>query len=146
MKSSFLLLLILFISIFRNTSGWRSQTSTSSVSSTFSGERNAKKEKSKSTATPAASAGEQQLNIGLLAPHTTFGKREYSKAFTSAIGNLQKMRDTKLGFLHEYEFKANNVHFNMIPLTPSPISKFISSFHLPPSPPLPFNLNISSHC
>lgn len=123
MKSSFLLLLILFISIFRNCSGWRSQTSTSSVSSTFSGDRIAKKEKSKPTIAAAADAGEQ-LNIGLLAPHTTFGKREYSKAFTSAIGNLQKMRDTKLGFLHNYEFKANNVHFNMIPLTPSPISKF----------------------
>lgn len=122
MKSSLLLLLILFISIFRNSSGWRSQTSTPS---TLIGDRNARKEKSKSTTTPTAGVVEQ-LNIGLLAPHTTFGKREYSKAFTSAIMNLQKMRDTKLGFLHEYEFKANNVHFNMIPLTPSPISKFIS--------------------
>lgn len=70
-----------------------------------------------------SSSTNEQLNIGLLAPHTTFGKREYSKAFTSAIVNLQKMRNTTLGFLHEYEFKTTNVLFNMIPLTPSPISK-----------------------
>lgn len=68
----------------------------------------------------------QHFNIGLIVPHTNFGKREYQRAIGSAVATLQKMRDTKLQFLRDYEFTAKNVHFDMILLTPSPTSELNS--------------------
>lgn len=110
MKSIFLLLL-LFVFIISTSLGWRSQT-TSASSSSSSSNRTTKKDTTK-----------EHFNIGLIAPHTNFGKREYSRAINSAILMLQKSRDTKLNFLKDYEFKAGNVHFDMISLTPSPTSE-----------------------
>lgn len=66
---------------------------------------------------------EQHFNIGLIVPHTNFGKREYQRAIGSAVQSLQKMRDTKLPFLRDVDFSAKNVHFDMILLTPSPTSE-----------------------
>lgn len=64
----------------------------------------------------------EEFNIGLIAPHTNFGKREYLRAINSAILALQKMRGTKLGFLKDFSFSSTNVHFDMMSLTPSPTS------------------------
>lgn len=80
---------------------------------TLSPEHHAKKEEN----TP------QHFNIGLIVPHTNFGKREYQRAISSAVSTLQKMRDTKLPFLKDVDFTAKNVHFDMILLTPSPTSE-----------------------
>lgn len=66
---------------------------------------------------------EEHFNIGLIVPHTNFGKREYQRAIGSAVQSLQKMRDTKLPFLRDVDFSAKNVHFDMILLTPSPTSE-----------------------
>lgn len=66
---------------------------------------------------------QQHFNIGLIVPHTNFGKREYQRAISSAVSSLGKMRDTKLPFLQDVEFTAKNVHFDMILLTPSPTSE-----------------------
>lgn len=65
----------------------------------------------------------EQFNIGLIAPHTNFGKREYLRAINSAIANLQKLKSTKLKFLDKIAFSATNVHFDMMSLTPSPTSR-----------------------
>lgn len=63
----------------------------------------------------------ETLNIGLIAPHTNFGKREYSRAINSAILSLSKMRGaTKTGITNHTIFSAQNVHFDMMSLTPSP--------------------------
>lgn len=65
----------------------------------------------------------ETLNIGLIAPHTNFGKREYSRAINSAILALSKMRGaTKTGITNNTIFSAQNVHFDMMLLTPSPTS------------------------
>lgn len=72
----------------------------------------------------------QQFNIGLIVPHTNFGKREYQRAIGSAVATLQKMRDTKLPFLRDYEFTAKNVNFDMILLTPSPTSEKLATHFL----------------
>lgn len=65
----------------------------------------------------------EEFNIGLIAPHTNFGKREYLRAINSAILTLQKMKANKLGFLKDFSFSSTNVHFDMMSLTPSPTSK-----------------------
>lgn len=136
MKLTMLNFLIIFIIIstlsIPTTYGYRSQTSTSGGgSSLLAGDRLSNRDKSGASrisnsggsSVNSGGSGSDQLNIGLIAPHTNFGKRQYSQAITSAIFNLQKMRDTKLGFLQNYEFKTNNVHFDMMTLTPSPTSK-----------------------
>lgn len=65
----------------------------------------------------------EEFNIGLIAPHTNFGKREYLRAINSAIQTLNKMKGTKMKFLEEFSFSSANVHFDMMSLTPSPTSK-----------------------
>lgn len=75
----------------------------------------------------------EEFSVGLIVPHTNFGKREYSRAITSALQQLQKIRSTKLNFLNQYSFQANNVLFDMMPLTPSPTSKYCIQIYLVPS-------------
>lgn len=65
----------------------------------------------------------EEFNIGLIAPHTNFGKREYLRAINSAIQTLNKMKGTKMKFLEDFSFSSTNVHFDMMSLTPSPTSK-----------------------
>lgn len=116
------------VSIIATTLAWRSQpTGTGRESGITIGERGgpkriADKERHKTTE-PKQQEPVQHFNIGLIVPHTNFGKREYARAINTAITSLQKMRDTKLQFLHDYEFTAKNVHFDMILLTPSPTSE-----------------------
>lgn len=62
----------------------------------------------------------EQLNVGLIAPHTNFGKREYLRAINTAVQSLPKTRGTKLTFLQHYIFDQKNVIQNMMSLTPSP--------------------------
>lgn len=74
----------------------------------------------------------ETLNIGMIAPHTNFGKREYSRAINSAILSLSKLRGgSKTGITNNTLFSSQNVHFDMMPLTPSPTSKkykYITNF------------------
>uniref|UniRef100_A0A4Y0BI77 ANF_receptor domain-containing protein n=1 Tax=Anopheles funestus TaxID=62324 RepID=A0A4Y0BI77_ANOFN len=65
-------------------------------------------------------SAEHQLNIGLLVPHTNFGRREYLRSINSAVQGLQKGRGSKLTFLKDHEFQTSNIHFDMMSLTPSP--------------------------
>lgn len=81
--------------------------------------------RSQSSAKGSKKDEKEEFNIGLIAPHTNFGKREYLRAINSAILALQKMRGTKLGFLKDFSFSSTNVHFDMMSLTPSPTSKLI---------------------
>lgn len=62
----------------------------------------------------------EQLNVGLIAPHTNFGKREYLRAINTAVQSLPKTRGTKLTFLQHYIFDQKNVIQSMMSLTPSP--------------------------
>ncbi|XP_018784147.1 PREDICTED: glutamate receptor ionotropic, NMDA 2B isoform X2 [Bactrocera latifrons] len=70
--------------------------------------------------TKTLSANKEQLNIGLIAPHTNFGKREYLRAINTAVQGLAKTRGAKLTFLKDYSFEPRNIHFDMMSLTPSP--------------------------
>nr|XP_040240394.1 glutamate receptor ionotropic, NMDA 2B isoform X1 [Anopheles coluzzii] len=69
---------------------------------------------------PIRNPAEHQLNIGLLVPHTNFGRREYLRSINSAVQGLQKGRGAKLTFLKDHEFQTSNIHFDMMSLTPSP--------------------------
>lgn len=126
MKTSHIL--FVFVSIIATTLAWRSQTSSGS-SGIQIGERGPKRiggDKERHKVEHHAKKEEdtpQHFNIGLIVPHTNFGKREYQRAISSAVSTLQKMRDTKLPFLKEVDFTAKNVHFDMILLTPSPTSE-----------------------
>lgn len=101
----FLIILLVITTMFGSTLQWRSQSSV----------KMAKKDE------------KEEFNIGLIAPHTNFGKREYLRAINSAIQSLQKMRGTKSGFTQSIAFSSTNVnvHFDMMSLTPSPTSKWI---------------------
>lgn len=68
-------------------------------------------------------ANKEQLNIGLIAPHTNFGKREYLRSINNAVTGLTKTRGAKLTFLKDYSFEQKNIHFDMMSLTPSPTGK-----------------------
>lgn len=61
------------------------------------------------------------FNIGIIAPHTNFGKREYLRAINSAIGTLQKTL-TK-GNISMFTTTNTKIHFDMMSLTPSPTSE-----------------------
>ncbi|XP_058827198.1 glutamate receptor ionotropic, NMDA 2B [Topomyia yanbarensis] len=63
-----------------------------------------------------------QLNVGLLVPHTNFGRRDYLRSISTAVLGLQKGRGPKLTFLKDHEFQTSNIHFDMMSLTPSPTS------------------------
>lgn len=124
-------ILIVLILIFVSTTlAWRSQTSTGSTGIQI-GERGGpkrigggdKERHKQDHHTKKEENSQQHFNIGLIVPHTNFGKREYQRAITSAVSSLQKMRDTKLPFLRDVDFTAKNVHFDMILLTPSPTSE-----------------------
>lgn len=67
-----------------------------------------------------SAADKEQLNIGLIAPHTNFGKREYLRSINNAVTGLTKTRGAKLTFLKDYSFEQKNIHFDMMSLTPSP--------------------------
>lgn len=127
MKTSYIL--FVFVSIIVTTLAWRSQTSSGSSGITI-GERGPKRiggdkdrHKQEHHTKKEEENTQQHFNIGLIVPHTNFGKREYQRAISSAVSSLQKMRDTKLPFLRDVEFSAKNVHFDMILLTPSPTSE-----------------------
>lgn len=99
------LVMMLFASVISST--WQFRSKSSSSSSNIGSSKKSDKE---------------EFNIGLIAPHTNFGKREYLRAINSAMSALNKLSSTKLGFLKEYSFTATNVHFDMMSLTPSPTS------------------------
>ncbi|KAM7349893.1 glutamate ionotropic receptor NMDA type subunit 2 isoform 2-T4 [Cochliomyia hominivorax] len=70
---------------------------------------------------PKSSSGnKEQLYIGLIAPHTNFGKREYLRAIHTAVSGLNRTRGAKLTFFKDYQFEPRNIRFDMMSLTPSP--------------------------
>lgn len=73
--------------------------------------------------TKSSSANKEQLYIGLIAPHTNFGKREYLRAIHTAVSGLNRTRGAKLTFFKDYQFEPRNIRFDMMSLTPSPTGK-----------------------
>lgn len=71
----------------------------------------------------SATNNNEIFNIGIIAPHTNFGRREYLRAINSAIGTLQKTL-TK-GNISMFTTTNTKIHFDMMSLTPSPTSKCI---------------------
>lgn len=78
---------------------------------------------SSSSSRTAATNTRNQLNVGLLVPHTNFGRRDYLRSINTAVMGLQKGRGPKLTFLKDHEFQTSNIHFDMMSLTPSPTGK-----------------------
>ncbi|GJQ79774.1 Nmdar2 [Trypoxylus dichotomus] len=62
----------------------------------------------------------QQINVGLILPHTNFGVREYNRARSSAIALLHKSRGPRFKWLEKYSFTAKNIPNVLMLLTPSP--------------------------
>lgn len=125
-------ILLMFISVIGMTLAWRSQNQSGSSGIQVGGpKRISGGEKTRHQTTEHHKKPEEQteqhFNIGLIVPHTNFGKREYQRAIGSAVQSLQKMRETKLPFLRDVDFSGKNVHFDMILLTPSPTSKCLTS-------------------
>lgn len=125
-------ILFIFISVIGMTLAWRAQNQSGSSGIQVGGpKRISSGEKGRHQTTEHHKKQEeptqQHFHIGLIVPHTNFGKREYQRAIGSAVQSLQKMRDTKLPFLRDVDFSAKNVHFDMILLTPSPTSKRLDS-------------------
>lgn len=63
-----------------------------------------------------------EMTIGLIVPHTNFGRREYTKAVNRTVGSLRKSKgQSKLySFLDKYNFTQHSVQLSMMRLTPSP--------------------------
>lgn len=87
MKASYILFVL--VSIIATTLAWRSQTSSASSGITI-GERGPKRigiggsERHKQEHSKKEENTQQHFNIGLIVPHTNFGKREYQRAISSA--------------------------------------------------------------
>lgn len=79
--------------------------------------------------TKTSSANKEQLYIGLIAPHTNFGKRDYLRAIHTAVSGLNRTRGAKLTFLKDYQFEPRNIRFDMMSLTPSPTGKYSQQIH-----------------
>ncbi|KAI5697080.1 hypothetical protein M8J75_004828 [Diaphorina citri] len=62
----------------------------------------------------------EKLHLGLVVPHTSFGKREYTKAYKSALDELKRSNKVKFNFFKSHEI---SVHMAMNSLTPSPTGK-----------------------
>ncbi|XP_015588482.2 uncharacterized protein LOC107264589 isoform X2 [Cephus cinctus] len=74
------------------------------------------------THAPAAVHSDSQnityLKVGMMVPYKSFGVREYTKAVTTALNNLQKStRGPRLGLFQRYDI---HVRIDMMELTPSP--------------------------
>lgn len=79
-----------------------------------------------------------EMTIGLIVPHTNFGRREYTKAVNRTVGGLRKSYGRSKGqsklysFLDKYNFTQHSVQLSMMRLTPSPTGKvsrvFLFSF------------------
>ncbi|XP_031364187.1 glutamate receptor ionotropic, NMDA 2B isoform X6 [Apis dorsata] len=67
-----------------------------------------------------------EMTIGLIVPHTNFGRREYTKAVNRTVGGLRKSYGRSKGqsklysFLDKYNFTQHSVQLSMMRLTPSP--------------------------
>lgn len=67
----------------------------------------------------------EKLHLGLVVPHTSFGKREYTKAYKSALDELKRSNKVKFSFFKSHEIA---VHMAMNSLTPSPTGEWINLF------------------
>lgn len=68
----------------------------------------------------------QNLNVGMIVPHTNFKTREYTKAINSALSNLNKgdartKNQSSFSFLNKYHLQVSH---RMMKLTPSPTGKY----------------------
>ncbi|XP_028523202.1 glutamate receptor ionotropic, NMDA 2B isoform X6 [Apis cerana] len=68
-----------------------------------------------------------EMTIGLIVPHTNFGRREYTKAVNRTVGALRKsyygrskVQSKLYSFLDKYNFTQHSVQLSMMRLTPSP--------------------------
>lgn len=71
-----------------------------------------------------------EMTIGLIVPHTNFGRREYTKAVNRTVGALRKsyygrskVQSKLYSFLDKYNFTQHSVQLSMMRLTPSPTGK-----------------------
>lgn len=65
-----------------------------------------------------------QLNIGLILPHTNFNVREYTRAINSAVQGLGKGRNLRVEWVKNNTFTTKNVHNILMTLTPSPTGEY----------------------
>lgn len=69
----------------------------------------------------------ETITIGLIVPHTNFGRREYTKAVNRTVGALHKSygrsKSKSYSFLDKYNFTQHAVQLRMMSLTPSPSGK-----------------------
>lgn len=93
-----------------------------------------------------------EMTIGLIVPHTNFGRREYTKAVNRTVGGLRKSYGRSKGqsklysFLDKYNFTQHSVQLSMMRLTPSPTGKvsrvFLFFFSFPQISKFSFELHL----
>ena len=80
------------------------------------------------------SNGGQEINLGLIVPHSTFNERKYDKAISKSLMDMQKLKRKGLRNFHNvFNFAHAQVHRIMMKVNPSPTGKFKTGVLLPPS-------------
>lgn len=77
------------------------------------------------------SPGQSTLNLGLILPHSIYNEREYNKAVTRTISEMQRLQRSKsdkgqkvFTFMDKFAFTHSQVHRIMMKVNPSPTGKF----------------------
>ena len=70
------------------------------------------------------SSGGQEINLGLIVPHSIYNEREYNKAVSKSLAELQKQKRKKFSkFVERFSFAHSQVHRIMMKVNPSPTGK-----------------------
>ena len=71
------------------------------------------------------SNGGQEINLGLIVPHSIFKQKLYKKAVSQGLAQIQKSKRRKLTKFHKtFNFGHSQVHLNMMNVVPSPTGEF----------------------
>ena len=58
--------------------------------------------------------------MGLILPYSIYKEREYNKAVSTALADLQRSKRRDFKFLDEFEFSQAQIHRIMMKVNPSP--------------------------
>ena len=74
------------------------------------------------------SNGGQEINLGLIVPHSTFKDREYNKAVSQSLAQLQDKRRRLTNFMKTFTFGHSQVHRIMMKVIPSPTGMLYTTY------------------
>ena len=68
-------------------------------------------------------SGLTPLNLGLILPHSIYNEREYNKAVSATLAEMQKSKRSGFKFMEKFAFSQGQVHRIMMKVNPSPTGK-----------------------